>query len=144
MIKSKWFYGNYEDELFIERFKVTIKALIAIKKMKNARVALIGGIAPGFNGLYFDERLAEKGIGVEIQRNHEFTEIRQRVLNYKAEDLSDILKIVSFGYKSINDKVKSKIESNARLYKAYSDFAKEYNCESLAISCWPKCRMNST
>jgi len=54
-IKSKWFFGYADDARFKKRLSVTVKALSTIKKLKNSRVALIGGFAPGFYDLYFDE-----------------------------------------------------------------------------------------
>ena len=48
-IKCKWFFGYADSEQFKRRLSVTVKALTAIKKLKNSRVALIGGFAPGFN-----------------------------------------------------------------------------------------------
>ena len=53
-IKSKWFYGFADDARFRRRLSVTVKALGAIKKLKQSKVALIGGFAPGFYDLYFD------------------------------------------------------------------------------------------
>lgn len=137
-IKYKWFFGFADNELFINRFKVTVKALTAIQKMKRSKVALIGGIAPGFNDLYFDERLGEKRLGVEIQRNHEFSEIRDLALSYKLSDLNTSLEMVTCGYKCTSEAAKENIEINARFYKAYVEFAEKYGYSALAVSCWPK------
>lgn len=75
-IRSKWFYGFADDEVFRKRLSVTVKALQTIKKLKNSRVALIGGFAPGFYDLYFDERsVFSKLNGIYINRLHEYDEI---------------------------------------------------------------------
>lgn len=137
-IKYKWFFGYPGEKVFDERFTITIKALGAIVKMRKSKVALIGGIAPGFNDLYFDERLAEARLGVEIKRNHEFSEIKQMALRYSKDDLKDAIDEVKKGYAQISAKVLEGIEINARVYKAYKDFAAENGYDALAISCWPK------
>ena len=53
---AKWYFGEVDDPLFSERMTVTVRALRAVKRLCTSRIALIGGIAPGFNDLYFDER----------------------------------------------------------------------------------------
>ena len=89
-IKYKWFFGWPDDPRFLRRITVTVRALAAVKKLHKSRVALVGGIAPGFNDLYFDERIGRKKLGIEIQRNHEFSEIKERAFAYSD---SEILRI---------------------------------------------------
>ena len=135
----KWFFGNVGDDIFLKRFRITVKALNAIKKLKQSKIALVGGIAPGFDDLYFDERILEKTFtGVKINRLHEFSEIKERALSYTCEDLKDIRDAMLEEPKSIHPKSKEMLETNARIYKAYKDFISDYGYDALAISCWPK------
>jgi L-fucose isomerase-like protein len=136
-IKYKWFYGYVDDEWFVRRFELTARALSAIKRLRHARVALVGGIAPGFNDLYFDERVAQKRLGVEIQRNHEFSEIKQRALSYREAELEEDRKAACSGCAG-SDASGQNIEVHARFTKAYRDFCLEYGYEALGVSCWPK------
>lgn len=139
-IPYKWFYGNADEERFKERFWVTIKALTAIKNMAHARIALIGGIADGFDDLYFDERKLEKKYGVRLYRNHEFSEIKDRANSYNSNDIKDIMNEFQADAVSIHPNALSSLEKNARVYKAFVDFKNEYGYDGLAISCWPKFR----
>lgn len=136
-IPYKWFYGDPEGVLFKERFEITVGALSAIKRLRRSKVALVGGIAPGFNDLYYDERLGQKRLGIEIERNHEFEDIRKRAFSYKAEDLHSEMELFACGYSKI-DASRQSVEVCARYYKAYYEFAREYGYDALAISCWPK------
>jgi len=137
-IKYKWFYGYADNELFHRRFKISVKALTAIKKLKNSKVALIGGIAPGFNDLYFDERVGQKRLGIEIQRNHEFSEIQQRAHSYSTSEVEAVLGTINCGYACCSDASSEGMEIHARYYKAYLDFSREYGYDALGVSCWPK------
>lgn len=139
-IPYKWFYGNTSDELFINRFKITVRALTAVKNLKTARVALVGGIANGFDNQYFDERNIEKRFGTKIYRNHEFSEIKSRMLSYKREDVKDIIDRIEEDSCSIAPVAKEAMEKNARLIKAVMDFKEENKYDALAINCWPKFR----
>jgi len=137
-IQFKWFYGHTEHELFKKRFEVTVRALAAIKRIRNSRVALIGGIAPGFNDLYFDERIGQKKLGVEIQRNHEFSEIRQRAEAYDDSEINAELEKSASHNGRLSDAAKESMKIHSRYYKAHLDFCMEYRYDALGISCWPK------
>jgi L-fucose isomerase-like protein len=140
-IPFKWFYGNKEDKFFINRFRITIKSLTAIKNLKSAKVALIGGIANGFDNQYFDERKLEKRFGTKLYRNHEFSEIKDRALSYKTEDVIDVIKRMENDSCSISKLAKENLEKSARVFQALADFKKENNYEAIAVSCWPKFRL---
>ena len=138
-IPFKWFYGNVGDRLFDNRLEVTVRALTAVKNLRNSRAALIGGIAPGFNDLYFDERSILKTFdGLKINRLHEFSEIKDRALSYKTVEVEDIAKEMVAESKGVHPKSQPLLETNARMYKAYKDFLNDYGYDALAISCWPK------
>jgi len=138
-IPVKWFYGNTGDAVFDDRFTVTVRSLKAIKKLSAAKIALIGGIAPGFDDLYFDERkLLKRFDGMSFNRLHEFSEIKDRALSYKAQDLPGAMKILSEGSTGVHPKSYALLETNARVYLAYKDLIRENSYDALAISCWPK------
>jgi len=136
--KYKWFFGYPEDEQFKERLRITVKSLSAIKRIRTAKIALVGGIAPGFNDLYFDERLAEKRFGVNIQRNHEYSEIKNMALSYSPNEIAGYVEKCKNGYCVMCSGASEKIEMNARFLKAYEDFIRKNGYDAVAISCWPK------
>lgn len=136
-IPYKWFFGETEDEAFQKRFLVTVRALTAIFNLRASRVGLIGGIAPGFNDLYFDERLAEKRLGVDIQRNYEFDDIKRLADSYFREDITEALVTVQSGFCTEGIRCDS-LETNARYYKAHIEFAEKEGLDAFAMSCWPK------
>jgi len=137
-IKYKYFFGHGDDPRFTERLSITVRALTAIKKLKQSKVALVGGIAPGFNDLYFDERIIEKKLGVNIQRNHEYEEIKSRALSYGQPEIDAAAKKELACYKTACPGAAENIQMNIRFTKAYQEFAAEYGYDALAISCWPK------
>jgi len=136
-IPYKWFYGDAEDKMFKRRFSVTIQALTAIINLRGSRVGLIGGIAPGFNDLYFDERLAEKRLGVDIQRNYDFGDIKCLADSYSQNDIKEEMLLVENGFCTDGIRCES-IETNARYYKAHTEFAQKEHLDAFAMSCWPK------
>ena len=141
-IDYKWFFGYPDDERFRRRFSVTAKALGAIKKMAASRVALIGGIAPGFNDLYYDERLCTARLGTTIEARHEFSEIYKRAHAYKDSEIEPVA--ACYSCKNCGGNVKKEeLGISARYYKAYTDFAAENKYDALAVSCWPQIKVDA-
>jgi L-fucose isomerase-like protein len=138
-IPIKWFFGDVQDALFIDRFTITVRALGAIKGLRNSSVALIGGIAPGFNDLYDDERKILRRLpGIRINRLHEWNEIRDRAVSYKDAEVLPYIDRITAGPGAVQEIAKPWITQAARFEKAYDDFLAETKYDALAISCWPK------
>ncbi|NSW89681.1 MAG: hypothetical protein HPY74_03180 [Firmicutes bacterium] len=139
-IKCKWFYGDITDDLFINRFKITVKALTAIKNVWGSRIALVGGIAPGFNDFYYDERKTKSRLGVSVERLHEFSEIKDRALSYKDSEVKDVIDEMVNEARCVTPDAKKNLDTTARVYKAFEDFISENGYKAVAIGCWPKYR----
>ena len=153
-IKCKWFYGMANDKRFQKRLSVTVKALQAIKKLKNSRVALIGGFAPGFYDLYFDERsVYSKLDGIYINRLHEYDEVIKRAEKVTDSDMKaymeELDKVQNADMSVYNAELKKsglKMANNSfalrpfsvKMYLAYKQLVEEYGYDAIAISCWPK------
>lgn len=139
-VKYKWYYGMVDNNQFLKRWKITVSSLKAIKKLKEAKIALIGGIAPGFLDFYIDKRNIESRLGIRIYDLHDFEEIKNKALSYKDEELKQLQDDIYSEACSISTSVVNKMNMIARTYKALEDFAVENGYDALAVSCWPKFR----
>lgn len=138
-VPVKWFYGNAGDKFFAQRFAVTIRALTALKVLGKAKVALVGGIAPGFDDLYFDERkLLLRFEGLRVNRLHEFDEIAARALAYTDADICEEMQVQEPLRRGAHATALQLLDVNARVYKAFREFVHEHSYDALAVSCWPK------
>lgn len=153
-IATKWYFGDVENKQFLRRFQITVRALRAIKRMQHSNVALVGGIAPGFNDLYDDERkLLKLFDGIRINRLHEYGEIKniahslpQDAVDAKVAQLkAEAHAINSAVDRQINEvdptrevRKMSLLEVNARYALAYDRFIRKYGYDAVAVSCWPK------
>ena len=134
----KWFYGETGSALFLERFKTTLGALRGIKKLRGSRVALVGGIAPGFTDMAFDERTTMARLGASVDRLPEYDEIKERALSYKQEEIAPV--IDEFVKNTVACNCRSDMDATARVYKAFEDFITRNGYDGIAIGCWPKYR----
>ena len=139
-IPYKWFFGNTDDELFLERFSLTISALRAVKTLRGSRVALVGGVAPGFYDLAFDEcRIMEK-LGVQIFP-HEFGEVKELALSYSDSEADEQLRKFQSGCVSTaKDLSATGLRNMARTYLAFREITEKNSYDGLAIGCWPRYR----
>ena len=138
----KWFYGESGSALFLERFKVTLGALRGIKKLKGSRVALVGGIAPGFTDMAFDERKSLARLGAYVDRLPEYGDIKEMALSYRQEEIAPVIE----GFlgdpvcADCKGRVLEDMDATARLYKAFEDLIIRNGYDAIAIGCWPKYR----
>jgi len=65
-IKTKWFYNYADTDEFKNKFLVTIKSLIAQKKLQQSRIGLVGGISSGFDNMLVDNEKIKENIGTII------------------------------------------------------------------------------
>ncbi|MDR1669135.1 MAG: hypothetical protein LBR76_04180 [Oscillospiraceae bacterium] len=136
--KFKWFFGDKGHPFFDERLRVTVAALRCIKRLKASRLALIGGVAPGFNDLLFDEaKLLHLFDGMKLNRLHEFAELKKRALSYPSDQIAALAESMSGCARCVHPKAAPLMETNARFYRAYTDFVKENQYDGVAVSCWP-------
>jgi len=135
--KFKWFFGDVESKYFKPRFKITIKALTAIKNLKDAKIAQIGKIAEGHRDNYYDEREIYKNLGVDVIRGIEVEDI---LAEAEKVDEELIRKEVDKIYSTCSEiRVKDiKIIDSVKIYLATKRMCEENNFKAIAFSCWPK------
>jgi L-fucose isomerase-like protein len=138
-IPFKWFYGPPGSDSFLERFRITVRALQALKRLSTARVAQIGGLADGFENLYLDERLLEARFGTFLQTRHTVEEIVRRAEKYSDHDVgADLQDLKREGRLSLPVVRDQQIERAARVFLALRDFSREHGYDALAVSCWSR------
>lgn len=138
-IPAKWFFGEVGSDLFAPRMAVTIRALRAIKRLRASRIGLIGGIAPGFNDLYFDERkLLRLFPGMEYDRIPEFDDVADIAESFTDAQVAPLAEEIEKAATGVHPaSVKHKMR-NARFLMAYRKFIADHGFDAVAISCWPK------
>lgn len=68
--KVKWFFGSIEGPLFRPRFEITLRALTAMKNLRDAKVAQIGKLADGHINHYNDYRDIYMRLGLMFQGSY--------------------------------------------------------------------------
>ena len=134
-IKYKWFFGNVDTQVFIERFKPTILALKAINKLKNARICWVGSVAPTFNNMKPDINALKERFGVNIDIIPTL-KVKAVADSLEKKEIDEAGENFCRGIKKINV-TKEMLSKGAVVYTALSKIAREYGFDAMALACWP-------
>jgi L-fucose isomerase-like protein len=137
-IPYKWFYGMPDDPRFRRRLEVTVRALRAVKTLKGAKIAQIGGLADGFENLYVDERVLENRFGTKLQTRYTVEEIVALAEALPAAEVAAEMERMGREAPFASGVAKSQAEKSVRVYLALRGFASDRGYDALALSCWSR------
>ena len=134
-IKTKWFYNYANTDEFKNKFIITIKSLIGLKKLNQSKIGLIGGISPGFDNMKVDNTLIKKNIGVDIEESsiQDLIKIAEN-FDQKLID-SEIIKIKKAA-SSISVSDENSFNKVTRIYFALKKIKEDNKWDSMAVQCW--------
>ena len=102
-INKKLMRRGYTEE-FIQKFLITIRSLIALKKIQNSKIGLIGGISPGFDNMKVDNNLVKKNIGVTIEATS-IKEVVDKAKSFEQKIIDDEIKKIKNGLQILIQKI---------------------------------------
>jgi hypothetical protein len=135
--KVKWFFGPIDGQLFMPRFEITIRALTAIKNLRDAKVAQIGKLADGHINHYNDFRDIYMRLGVDVSRDYEVEDIIAMGEAFSSDLVEEELKKLDSRVTSGNIS-RDKVIDSIRMYLAIKRICEENDYRAVAFSCWPK------
>ena len=134
-ITTKWFYNYADTEEFKSKFSITIRSLVALKKMKHTKIGLVGGISPGFDNMEVDQSKIKKNLGITIEEST-IKDLVQIAKGFDQKTIdSEILKIKSAA-SSISVSNEDSFNKVTRVYFALKKMKEDNNWDSLAVQCW--------
>ncbi len=131
----QWYHGAPESAALVERLRVTFRALQAAKTLKQARVGVIGGVAPTFYNIASSSNALQARLGVETC-HHAIDELTSRMAaidNNRAESELTLMREAA----PVHEVNAAQMELTARCALALRDIAKTENYAALAVSDWP-------
>ena len=134
-IKTKWFYNYADTDEFKNKFLITVKSLIAQKKLKQSRIGLIGGISPGFDNMIVDNDKIKQNIGTIIDEAT-ILELVDKAKNFKQSIIDEEIKKIKNAATDITVSDDDSFNKVTRVYFALKQMREENNWDSLAVQCW--------
>jgi L-arabinose isomerase len=136
-IPFKWFYDHADSDMFQRRFRVTVRALTAVKNLENARVGWIGGVSPGFYNMMVDPRRLHARLGVTVGE-HEMAELVRRAEAQDAAAVSTLGAQMRSAATEVTVSSSVAFDRVTRVYLALKEMAQEHGYDALAVQCWSK------
>lgn len=133
----KWFYGHVEDESFRRRLQVTVGALRGRNALASSRVAWIGGLAPGFENLRFDQRDLHHRFGGARVIPTELRGLVDLAREVGDADAGRVAREMTEAARAVNVPDEY-IERNARLYLALRALCDATGANAVALQDWPE------
>ena len=114
---------------------VFIASLIALKKLKQSKLGLIGGISPGFDNMIVDNAKIKTNIGTSIEETT-IKELIDKAKNFKQSLIDEEIKKIKAAAGSIHVSNDDSFNRVTRVYFALKQMKEENDWDSLAVQCW--------
>lgn len=132
----KWFYGEAADPRFRRRFRVTVRALGALKQLSEARIGLIGSAAPTFYNLIHDADAISQRLGTRLEV-HRLEDAFERVRHASASEVA--AEATAMASHAASVQVSGEwLTREAGIAWALRRLAQEGRYDALALRCWPE------
>ncbi len=133
----KWLFGDAESAQFGRRFDVTVKALAAIKKLRDAKILQIGDTEFGYHDLKYDAEKLGKIFGVRVEK----LELDEFYGEYEA-----VMRNGSLGNKVADiieessgvDTSEPDVRKSAGAEAAFEKIIARHNASAVSFRCWPE------
>lgn len=133
----KWVFGHPGEALFVERLQVTVDALRALINLPGKRVALVGGVAPGFDNLIIDEQHLGKRLGIDVL-HIDLKDVLEESQNIAEDVASQAAAEIRTTATIFDESHTGELNKSARVYQALVNMAQERDFQAVALSCWPQ------
>ena len=114
---------------------ITLRSLIATKKIHQSKIGWIGGISPGFDNMMIDKNELNNNIGVTVE---ELTikDIVNIAEKFDQEKINNEIQKIKNAASSISVSDENSFNKVTRVYFALKKVREENNWDALAVQCW--------
>jgi len=130
-------YGDPEDAALLDRLKQAARLARTARKVRLARVGVIGGQAPGFFAMSVDPFAVQRGVGAQAQF-FSLVEFADVVEGFSEEEVArDIAAFKALGIRH-KDTTDEDLPMASRLYLAMRHYMENEGVDALSVRCWPE------
>jgi L-fucose isomerase-like protein len=130
-------YGDPDAAGTRAQFSEAVRLAVTVRRLKQLRLGLIGGQAPGYFALGADPFLMHRAMGVQVQ-SYSLVDFFNAANDVSAEAVTaDVGKVKSLGIPH-KDTTDEDLPVASRLYLAIKSFFESENLGALSIREWPE------
>lgn len=133
----KLVYGDPDADDTRKRLGEAVRLAATVRRLRSARLGIIGGQAPGYFAMGADPFSIHHGLGAQVQ-TFSLVEFGDRVNGFSEEEVAaDVAKVKALGlaHKDTSD---DDLPMASRLYLAMRSFMDNERLDALTIRCWPE------
>lgn len=134
--KYAYAYGAPQDKKVIEKIRVLAAAGQLRRRLKSARLGVVGEHPDGFDSCHLDAPKLKEVFGVEVERIT-LNEVFDRARTIKAPVLSGIRVELDHHLSNLEELEQPSLNNTLGVYNALKEISEERNLDGLAVRCWP-------
>ena len=134
--KYAYAYGTPQDKKVIEKIRVLAAAGQLRRRLKSARLGVVGEHPDGFDSCHLDAPKLKEVFGVEVELIT-LDEVFDRARAIKAPVLSDIRVELDRHLSNLAELEQPSLNNTLGVYNALKEISEERNLDGLAVRCWP-------
>ena len=138
-VQAGFVYGDPMNDRTAHELRCAVSVGYTARRVRRARIGLIGDHAPGFTDLHVDPRrmLALCGGSVESIALHEYIDTVQ---SYSERDVRDTIAEIDAYHIPCHaiKEPRAMLAQQARFMRAYRHFIAQRSLDALAVRCWPE------
>lgn len=136
--KFSYILGGMDDAKVMSRIYKLSKAASAAKKLKRARIGVVGYNCPGMIDTTFNE-IEMRSLGPEVMHLSLADLIDRSAAIDESKALEDAEQLIAKVGKVI-EPTKREIANAVKVYYALRDMAEAHRLDAIAVRCWPELR----
>lgn len=136
-IEYEYIYASPDDHQVPEKLKVLAKAGQVKRRLKSARLGVIGEHPPGMDTCHLDAPLLERTFGVVIEQIA-LNDVFQRANLIPSGQVAQVRKNLDTQLPNLASLEQQPLAGTLKVYLALQALAQEYQLDALAVRCWPE------
>ncbi|MFO7903013.1 MAG: sugar isomerase [Planctomycetota bacterium] len=129
--------GDPEEAELRGKLSEAVRLCATIRRLREARVGIIGGQAPGFFAMGADPFSIHRGLGVQLQ-TFSLLGFANTVSELDEEEVKkDVAEVERMGFEH-KDTSQTDLPMASRLYLAMRHYLDNENLDALSLRCWPE------
>jgi len=130
-------YGDPDDVVAQGQLSEAVRLAATIRRLRSARIGVIGGQAPGYFAMSADPFTIHQGLGVQVQ-SYSLNEFADVVHGFGEDAVKeDVAATKSLGLEH-KDTCDEDLPMASRLYLAMRAYLDDESLNALSVRCWPE------
>lgn len=130
-------YAPPDDAATLQRIQELAAAGYVQRRLKSARLGVIGEHPPGMDSCHLDQPLLESRLGLKIQQV-DLNEVFERAKQTPQADLAHVHVLLASRLNNLSQLDQNPLMGTLSVYNALKKIADELQLDALAVRCWPE------